>query len=112
MPSLAKLQCDSCSVPLPLLSDVEIAAFAAQLPLWQMADRQGMDALERVFTFDDFAGVLAFVNKVGLIAEAEHHHPILLLEWGKVTVTWWTHYLNALHRNDFILAARTDALFA
>jgi len=66
--------------------------------------------LERVFTFPDFAAALAFTNRVGATAEAEDHHPALLTEWGRVTVTWWTHSIKGLHRNDFIMAARTDAL--
>jgi 4a-hydroxytetrahydrobiopterin dehydratase len=63
-----------------------------------------------VFTFNDFAGALAFTNRVGALAEAEGHHPAILTEWGKVTVTWWTHAISGLHRNDFIAAAKTDAL--
>jgi 4a-hydroxytetrahydrobiopterin dehydratase len=47
---------------------------------------------------------------VGEVAEAEDHHPALLTEWGKVTVTWWTHAVKGLHRNDFIAAAKTDQL--
>jgi 4a-hydroxytetrahydrobiopterin dehydratase len=64
--------------------------------------------LERVFLFKNFKHALAFTNAVGEIAEAEGHHPGLLTEWGKVTVTWWSHSIKGLHRNDFIMAARTD----
>jgi 4a-hydroxytetrahydrobiopterin dehydratase len=66
--------------------------------------------LERAFKFKDFAEALAFTIKVGEIAEAEGHHPALLTEWGRVTVTWWTHKIRGLHRNDFIMAAKTDHL--
>ena len=62
--------------------------------------------------YPTFAAALAFTNRVGALAEAEGHHPALLTEWGHVTVTWWTHKIRGLHRNDFIMAAKTDALFA
>jgi 4a-hydroxytetrahydrobiopterin dehydratase len=65
-----------------------------------------------VFRFATFADALQFTNVVGKLAEAEGHHPTLLTEWGKVTVTWWTHKIRGLHRNDFIMAAKTDALYA
>ncbi|MBV9691739.1 MAG: 4a-hydroxytetrahydrobiopterin dehydratase [Ktedonobacteraceae bacterium] len=66
--------------------------------------------LERVFTFKNFVEALAFSNKVGELAEQEGHHPALLSEWGKVTVTWWTHAMKGLHKNDFVMAACTDQL--
>ena len=61
-------------------------------------------------TFPVFASALAFTNQVGALAEAEGHHPAILTEWGRVTVSWWTHAIRGLHRNDFIMAAKTDAL--
>jgi 4a-hydroxytetrahydrobiopterin dehydratase len=64
--------------------------------------------LERLFHFPSFADALAFTNWVGAIAEDEGHHPALLTEWGQVTVTWWTHKIRGLHRNDFIMAAKTE----
>ena len=64
--------------------------------------------LERLFHFPSFADALAFTNRVGAIAEDEGHHPALLTEWGQVTVTWWTHKIRGLHRNDFIMAAKTE----
>jgi 4a-hydroxytetrahydrobiopterin dehydratase len=66
--------------------------------------------LERLYTFKNFKQALAFTNKVAQMAEEEFHHPSLLTEWGKVTVTWWTHAIGGLHRNDFICAAKTDQL--
>jgi 4a-hydroxytetrahydrobiopterin dehydratase len=62
--------------------------------------------------YKNFVEALHFTNKVGELAETEGHHPSLLTEWGKVTVTWWTHKINGLHRNDFIMAAKTDELYA
>ena len=71
----------------------------------------GIKQLERKFKFKDFVEGIAFTNTVGELAETENHHPSLLTEWGAVTVTWWTHTVKGLHRNDFIMAARTDDLF-
>ena len=75
-------------------------------------EREGIERLERVFEFPDFAQAIAFTNRVGEIAEAEGHHPAILTEWGSVTVTWWTHKIRGLHKNDLVMAARTDELAA
>ena len=73
-------------------------------------EREGIQQLERVFAFRDFAEALSFTNRVGALAEAEGHHPAILTEWGRVTVTLWTHKIHGLHRNDFIMAAKIDSL--
>ncbi len=73
-------------------------------------EKEGVKRLERVFRFEDFANAMAFTEKVADIAESEGHHPALLTEWGRVTVTWWTHKIRGLHKNDFIMAAKTDML--
>ena len=84
----------------------------AQLPEWQIVQQDGVDRLQRVYPFKDFVAALAFTNRVGAIAEAEGHHPLLITEWGRVTVQWWTHKIGGLHTNDFVLAAKTDALMS
>ena len=81
-----------------------------ELPQWGIVEQDGEQRLQRVFTFKDFAAALAFTNEVGRIAEEAQHHPLLTTEWGSVTVQWWTHSIGGLHRNDFILAARTSQL--
>ena len=90
----------------------ERAALTAEIHDWRSITRDGVERLERVFKFTDFAHALAFTNRVGAQADAEDHHPALLTEWGKVTVTWWTHVVDGLHRNDFVMAARTERIFA
>ena len=75
-------------------------------------EHEGIGRLERVFTFKDFAEALSFTNRVGALAETEGHHPAILTEWGRVTVTLWTHKIRGLHRNDFIMAAKVDSLTA
>ncbi len=92
------------------MSEGELTALMREIPEWRVVERDGIRRLERVFTFPDFKAALAFTNRVGAAAESEGHHPALLTEWGRVTVTWWTHAIGGLHRNDFIMAARTDAL--
>ncbi len=112
MEALAQMKCVACRGRETTVTDVEMAEFLPQVPAWKVAERTGIKRLERVFTFPDFAQALAFTNKVGELAEAEGHHPTILTEWGKVTVTWWTHKINGLHRNDFIVAAKTDLLYS
>jgi 4a-hydroxytetrahydrobiopterin dehydratase len=108
MTDLSSMSCEACRRGAPTVTDVERAELLPQIPEWQVTTVEGEDRLERVFSFADFAAALRFTNQVGEIAEAEGHHPALLTEWGKVTISWWTHKIGGLHRNDFIMAARTD----
>jgi len=110
MDTLTQMKCVACHKGEPTVTEAEIAEFHQQVPEWQIVERDGIKRLERVFKFDNFAQALAFTNKVGELAEAEGHHPALLTEWGRVTVQWWTHKIKGLHRNDFIMAAKTDKL--
>ena len=111
MNDLSEMKCVPCKGDVPALSDAEIAELKPQIPEWSIIKRDGMKRLERIFKFPDFAAALAFTNQVGQIAEAEDHHPAILTEWGRVTVTWWTHAIQGLHQNDFIMAAKTDEVF-
>lgn len=108
MAQLTKSKCEPCGAGAPRVSPADIAELSRQIPDWEIVERDGVGRLERVFSFPDFAAALVFTNKVGALAEAEGHHPTILTEWGKVTVTWWTHKIGGLHRNDFVMAARTD----
>ena len=92
------------------LSEAQATAFMPQIPEWEIIEVEGVKRLQREFKFRNFAEALSFTNRVGALAEEEDHHPALLTEWGKVTVTWWTHVVRGLHKNDFIMAAKTDAL--
>ncbi len=111
MSQLSEQQCEACSWDAPHVSDEEIQAYHRDIPEWEIVERDGVKQLERVFKFRNFKQALAFTNRVGDIAEEVGHHPALLTEWGKVTVTWWSHEMKGLHKNDFILAARTDKTF-
>jgi 4a-hydroxytetrahydrobiopterin dehydratase len=108
MSQLSREACEACRKGAPTVSEAEIALLKPEIPQWKIVERDGIMQLERAFTFPDFKQALAFTNRVGAIAEAANHHPALLTEYGKVTVTWWSHKIKGLHRNDFILAARTD----
>lgn len=110
MSRLAEERCTACRSDAPPVSEAEAQELLRELPGWRIVEREGIRRLERVFTFPDFAQALAFTNRVGALAEAEGHHPALLTEWGRVTVTWWTHAIRGLHRNDFVMAAKTDRL--
>jgi 4a-hydroxytetrahydrobiopterin dehydratase len=109
--SLTEQRCVACRRDAPTVTEAEIAELRPQVPDWELVELDGIPRLRRVFRFADFAQALAFTNAVGAIAEEEGHHPALLTEWGRTTVTWWTHKIKGLHRNDFIMAAKTDALF-
>jgi 4a-hydroxytetrahydrobiopterin dehydratase len=110
MDSLTQMKCTACRTGEPPLTDAQIAELHPEVSDWQVVERDGIKRLERVFRFPDFVTALAFTNAVGAAAEDEGHHPALLTEWGRVTVTWWTHKIRGLHRNDFIMAAKTDRL--
>jgi 4a-hydroxytetrahydrobiopterin dehydratase len=111
MSNLASGKCVACRAGEPTLTESEIAELQPQLPDWQVKEVEGMKRLERVFKFKNFAQALEFTNKIGAIAEEENHHPLIITEWGKVTLDWWTHKIGGLHKNDFIMAARSDELY-
>jgi 4a-hydroxytetrahydrobiopterin dehydratase len=112
MSTLENERCTACRRDSPLVTDIEMRELTAGLPGWTIVQRGGIQQLERVFNVKDFAEALRFTNRVGALAEGEGHHPAILTEWGKVTVTLWTHKIHGLHRNDFIMAAKIDALAA
>ena len=112
MEPLTQQRCVACRRDAPTVTDEEIAELRPQVPDWELLEVDGISRLRRVFPAADFAEALAFTAKVGELAEAEGHHPALLTEWGRTTVSWWTHKIKGLHRNDFIMAAKTDQLYA
>lgn len=108
--TLQSQKCEPCSGNSSPLTVAEIDRLLPEIPQWSAIECEGVLRLERVYKFSDFKTALDFTNKVGAEAEKEGHHPSLLTEWGKVTVTWWTHAISGLHQNDFIMAAKTDAI--
>ena len=106
--SLAQETCVPCHGGIPPLDLAGITALLPEVPLWQLAS--GPSRIERTWTFPDFATALAFVNKVGAVAEDAGHHPDIAFGWGYVRLSLHTHAIGGLHRADFILAARIDGL--
>ncbi|HEX8712561.1 MAG TPA: 4a-hydroxytetrahydrobiopterin dehydratase [Terracidiphilus sp.] len=110
MGTLINEKCTACRRDSPHVTQAEIQELKPQVPDWKLVEREGIPQLERVFQFSNFVEALSFTNRVGALAEAEGHHPTILTEWGRVTVTLWTHKIRGLHRNDFVMAAKIDAL--
>jgi 4a-hydroxytetrahydrobiopterin dehydratase len=110
MTDLATEKCIPCRGGEPSLTETEIADLLPRIPQWQAFGQDGILRLQRVFKLKNYAQAVEFTNKIAAIAEEEDHHPLIILEWGKVTVQWWTHVVKGLHRNDFIMAAKTDEM--
>ena len=110
MADLSQMKCVVCRKGEPTLTESQIYQFMPQVPEWRVKEVDGEKRLERVFKFKDFAQALDFTDKVGAIAEEEDHHPLIVTEYGRVTVAWWTHSIGGLHQNDFVMAAKTDQL--
>lgn len=105
---LAQKTCVPCRGGVPPLTPEEREPLLAQLPAWRVFDGHH---LGRTYVFDDFVSALAFVNRLGAIAEEQGHHPEMTLGWGRVRVEIWTHAIDGLTESDFILAAKYDAAF-
>jgi len=105
-------KCVACRRDSPHVTESEVAELRPQVDEWQLIDDGGIPKLDRAFRFGNFEQALSFTNAVGELAEEQGHHPKLVTEWGRVEVTWWTHKIRNLHRNDFIMAAKTDQIFS
>ncbi len=107
--SLAGKKCGPCSGGVKPLKGALLTKLLEQLGNgWEIIDEH---YLEKQYKFKDFAQALDFVNKVGQLAEQQGHHPDIHLAWGKVKLVLWTHKIDGLHENDFILAAGADKLY-
>jgi 4a-hydroxytetrahydrobiopterin dehydratase len=109
---LASERCTACRRDSPAVTAEDMAELRPLVPQWELDEIDGAPRLERGFRFKSYRAALAFTQRVGNLAEAEDHHPVIVTEFRRVRVTWWTTAIRALHRNDFIMAAKTDALFA
>lgn len=108
---LCNLQCEPCRGGAPPASEQEKQTLLPGVVDWRIQVDGSTELLERRFSFKNFATALAFTNEVGKLAEETDHHPELTTGWGYVSVRWWTHKVGGLHRNDFIMAAKTDRLY-
>ena len=112
MINLAAGKCVPCRGGEPPLTNAEIADLMFHVPQWQLVVRNDIPHLERIFKFKNYVQAVEFTNKIAAIAEEEDHHPLIILEWGRVAVQWWTHIVKGLHKNDFIMAVKTDEIFS
>lgn len=111
MINLAAGKCVACRGGEPTLTHAEIEDLLLHIHGWEVRDVHGMKRLSKTFKFRNFAEALEFTNKVGAAAEEEDHHPLIVTEWGKVSLQWWTHKIGGLHKNDFIMAAKSDEIY-
>ncbi len=107
MSELSSKTCVPCRGGVPPLAGKELEGLSKQVPEWKVVDGHH---ITRTFGFADFREALAFVNKVGELAESEGHHPDIFLTWGRAEITTWTHKINGLTESDFIIAAKIDKL--
>lgn len=110
MNTLSQEHCAPINATSNQIDDNEASQLLKGLDGWEIHSKGNEPRLEKSFKFDDFKQALDFTLRVGQLADEEDHHPALLTEWGKVTVDWWTHKIKGLHRNDFIMAAKTEEL--
>ena len=111
MSSLELMRCTACRGGEQPLSREEIEDYLPQVPEWKLEKQNGSYSLEQSFRFPDFSAALEFTNRIGKLSEKEGHHPSILTEWGRVSVRWWTHKIRGLHRNDFIMAAKSEKTY-
>ena len=108
--NLLKGSCEACRIDAPKVTNSEIESLMPQIPSWSILENEDIKRLVCSFAFLDYDQTVNFANSVTKLAEEEDHHPEIIIEWGKVTVSWWSHKIKGLHMNDFICAAKTDEL--
>ena len=108
--SLKESKCEACTIDAPLVSDSEAKVLLLELDGWVIDNDSGINQLIKTYKFSNYAESLDFSKKVADLAESEDHHPKIVLEYGSVEVSWWSHKIKGLHKNDFICAAKTDLI--
>lgn len=103
--------CEVCRTGAPPASRQEIEEFLVKNHHWKLVSQAEQPRLKRDYHFKNYLITLNFVNQVGQLSEAQGHHPVLVVEWGSVSVEWWTHKINTIHLNDLIMASKCDALY-
>ena len=101
--------CTPCQGGIPPLALSEAEALLPQAPDWRLLESG--TRLEQRFAFKNFAAALAFVNRVGDLAEAEGHHPDITFGWGYANILFYTHKIGGMHENDFMMAAKVNTLY-
>ena len=108
--SLKESKCEACTIDALLVSDSEAKVLLLELDGWVIESDSGINQLIKTYKFSNYTESLDFSNKVADLAESEDHHPKIILEYGSVEVSWWSHKIKGLHKNDFICAAKTDLI--
>jgi len=111
MAELHQHACEACREGAPKVSPSDAILFMKELPDWRIIQQDAVDQLIREYSFKNFVDALAFTNQIGELAEEYNHHPEIRTEWGKVTLLWWTHKINGLHKTDFGMAAKSDQCY-
>ena len=104
--SLVEKTCTPCRGGIPPVEGEKLNEFLREVPEWQLKGNK----IERTFVKNNFIEALDFVNEVGRLSEQEQHHPDIFVHYKEVTITLWTHKINGLFDNDFILAAKIDRI--
>ena len=110
MTNLNQMKCEACDASATLLSASEIESLMQEVGEWSLIEDSGTQKLRRVFHTNNYTKSIAFTNAIAQLAESVNHHPLLIVEYSTVTVEWWSHKINGLHKNDFIMAAKTSDL--
>ena len=111
MVNYASKICQACSADATAATTREIEEFLQTHQDWNLSTEVDFPQLKREYIFGNFADAQKFANLIGDLAEKEGHHPSILLEYGKVTVRWWSHKIKSLHINDFILSSKTEEIY-
>jgi len=101
--------CEACQIDAPKVPQDQIQILLSEINGWYLIE-EPINKIQKIFSFKSYKDSVDFSNKVASLADDEDHHPQIVLEWGKVTVIWWSHKIEGLHKNDFICAAKTDKL--
>ena len=109
MNDLSSQSCEACQIDAPKVPQDQIQIFLSEINGWVLIE-EPINKIQKIFSFKSYKDSVDFSNKVASLADDEDHHPQIVLEWGKVTVIWWSHKIEGLHKNDFICAAKTDKL--
>ena len=110
MSDLTDKKCEACTIDAPLVNSVDYPDLLKELEDWSIKE-ESINKLVKTYSFANYADSVSFTNKIADLAEAEDHHPKIVLQWGSVKLEWWSHKIKGLHLNDFICAAKSDKIF-
>jgi 4a-hydroxytetrahydrobiopterin dehydratase len=105
-----QIVCEACLPNAPKVSIEALDEFLTENNTWGLLN-DGVQKLRKSFKFSNFIQAQKFTNSIGDMAEREGHHPTIILEYGLVTVTWWSHKIKGLHNNDLLLALKTEQIY-